>query len=141
MQTRESKGRARSAGRVFRLNGGATTFGRGSTLSLNSPGGSFMAGRPAGGGIGAGADVIARALAGSSTPFTPPRQDSVQGPVSDFGPPLAAPSPVAPTSPSTSPRIPTFTAPSTTSQASTVSALFPRFEPVVQPAPRYPRYF
>jgi len=139
METRKRRG---SRSGVFRLNAGATSFGRRTSLPLNSPGGSFMAGRPSGGGAGAG-DTLARALSMSA-----PAQ-SVQGLSEAFsvGPPPVAQSFSAPSAPATGvfsmPQLPSFSPPSISSQVSTLvpHSFLPSFQPVVQqPLPKRVRY-
>jgi hypothetical protein len=131
MPARDRRRRGRSG--VLRLNRGASTFGRSSSLALNTPGGSFMAGRPAGGGVGAAATLLqGLGLPPGLSGMTPGQ--SQQG-ASTFnpGPPPMTPSPVAPEPPSSAPHIPTFSPPATTSIASQLPAsLFPSFQPILQ---------
>lgn len=90
---RDKKGRSS----VFALNRGASTRGRHSRLALNSQGGGFMAGRPAGGGGGVPGELIS-ALATSgpvhgNPVFTDtPVQDNPVAPQ----PPRSNPVPVPP---------------------------------------------
>lgn len=129
MPVRDRKRRGRPG--VLRLNQGSSPYGRSSSLSLNRPGGTFGAGRPAGGGAGAAATNLLQALGGGFSSLAAP-QASTQG-AFEVGPPPVAPSPVAPEAPSSQPHIPTFTPPSTTSVASQLPAnLFPSFQPILQ---------
>lgn len=125
----------RSRPGVFQLNSGATSFGRPSVLPLNAPGGSFMSGRSAGGGPGA-ADTIARALAQGGP------QQSVQGSLSDIGPPPVDPflnRPVG-TPPTSRPQdavvTPTFRSPFVAPSLSTLFGI--KSKP---PSPSLPRLF
>ena len=127
MNARGGRNRRGARSGVFQLNSGATTFGRGSVLPLNAPGGSFMSGRPAGGG---GGDSIAQALAAQQ----PTQGNSVTG-SPEIGPPPAPFMPNPPEAHEAFPAPPTFTAPAVQPALTPAqSTVFPRFQPIVQPA-------
>lgn len=81
---------------VVRLNRGSSSYGTKNSLPLNSVGGSFGSGHPAGGGAGAGLSLVAALLGPSYSPSlyqaAPAPPPSVEGPIGDIGPPPAAPS-------------------------------------------------
>lgn len=128
MLTRDRDKRRRGRGRVgvFALNQGSSPFGVRSVLPLNQPGGGFGSGRTAGGGAGAGA-TLAQALV---TPAA-----SVQGPISDVGPPPVTPSPAPQQEEHPFQyQAPTFS-PRPVDTRSLYAALFPTFSPV-----KYPKF-
>ena len=98
MANRRRNRRGRSG--VMQLNRGSSSFGRSSSLDLNKPGGTFGAGRPSGGGAGAGA--VERALAGG------PPGLSVAGDIQDVGPPPVVPGPFVPGPAGQMPQMPSF---------------------------------
>jgi hypothetical protein len=120
---------------VFRLNAGSSPYGRASVLEMNQPGGSFFAGRPAGGG---GGDAIARALSAPAA--------SIEGPLGNVGPPPQASysEPVAPEQRPDAPSYPEFK-PTPGPEPTPIASLFPEFTPTpyfdqVRPPSLYPTY-
>jgi len=117
---------------VLALNSGSSSFGRGNSLSLNQPGGSFMSGRPAGGGGAAGGEnLLFAALAQPAA--------STQGGLGDIGPPPVTPTPLPlEVQQPQVPHLPSFSpTPFIPSQPGlSTSPVWPGFTPIPQPDPR-----
>lgn len=130
MLTRDRRSRRRGRPGAIRLNQGSSPFGVSSVLRLNQPGGTFGAGRSAGGGPGA-AKTLAQALSAPGP--------SIQGQVSEVGPPPVTPSILPPEEHAYRPPIPTFS-PRPFDTPSILAALYPTFTPITYP-PRGLRAF